>query len=145
MVDIPPEIQIKSTLQPGSVFYFEEETLTSPEPHFFVVLNNDPQTDLLLLLVFSSSQTPKVKARNVHNNPNQTLVEVSPAEYTAFSKDSIFDCNTVRIKSVNELVQKLKDGKLKLKPAISSTILAKLRAGVKASPAVPDAQKRILS
>lgn len=144
MVNIPSDIRIRVALEPGSVFYFEEETLTSPEPHYFVVLNNDPQTDLLLLLVFSSSQITKVKARNVHNNPDQTLVEVSPAEYSAFSKDSIFDCNTVMVKSVNDLVQKLDAGKLKLKPNVSSEILGKLRIAVKASPAVPEAQKRIL-
>lgn len=143
-MDIPPEIQIKSTLEEGSVFYFEEETLTSTEPHYFVVLNNNPQTDVLLLLVFSSSQISNVKLRNINNNPSKTLIEVSPNEYPAFSKNSIFDCNTIRLKTVNELIEKLSSGKLKLKPSIPASLLDRLRAGVKASPVIPDAQKRIL-
>ena len=93
MVNIPPEIQIKSTIQPGSVYYFVEDTFDVNYPHFFVVINNNPLDDTIIFLVCSSSKIEKVKARR--KNLPQTIVEISAAEYCGFSKDSIIDCNRV--------------------------------------------------
>ncbi len=144
MVEIPPEIQISATLFPGSVFYFVEELLTSDEPHYFVTLNKNPITDVLLLMVCSTSKLDKVRLQNINNKLDETLIEVSPSEYSEFSTISIFDCNSVFLKTVSELVSKLSDGKLKLKSKIPDNILEKLRTVVKASPVIPGAQKRIL-
>ena len=36
----PPEIRL--CLRAGSVYYFQERGLTSPEPHFFIVANQRP-------------------------------------------------------------------------------------------------------
>jgi len=144
MVDVPPEVKIKAVLKPGAVFYFEEESLKSDEPHYFVVLNQNPSVDVILLMVVSSSQIPKVYLRNQNNNPSETLIEVSPTEYPDFTKNSIFDCNKVFLKTVDELIDKVKTNKLKLKSNISSELLDRLRNAVLASPSVPPSQKRIL-
>ncbi len=141
---IPPEIQINATLYPGSVFYFVEEMLTSDEPHYFVTLNRKPTSDVLLLMVCSTSKLDKVRLRNIHNNPDDTLIEVSPLQYSEFSKTSIFDCNSVFLKTTENLVSKLNEGKLKIKSKMPDDILIKLRSAVKASPAVAASQKRIL-
>ncbi len=144
MVEVPPEIQIRSTLKPGAVYYFEDSRLDSSIPHYFIVLNNTPLEDAILLLVVSSSKVDKVKKRNINNNPSETLVEISPSEYSEFSVESIIDCNSIFLKSTKELIQKVIDDKLRLKNPISSELLNKLQNAVIASPLVEKPIKRIL-
>jgi hypothetical protein len=142
-LDISFEIQIKATLKSGSVYYFEDDSLSSTEPHYFIVLNHDPSNDFLLLLVCSSSQIQKVKIRN-KNNPSSTLVELTPKDFSDFTKDSIIDCNRVFPRSVNELILKLSEGKLKLKSDLPVAIVSKLQQGVLDSTMVEESLKRIL-
>jgi hypothetical protein len=142
-VDIPPDVQIKAILKPGSVFYFDDAALSSSEPHFFIVINKTPISDHLLLLVCSSTKIAKTKYRSL-NYPPSTLVEVSPSEYPDFSQDSIIDCNRVFPRSVQQLINKLSDGKLKLKSEMPGKIVILLRQGVLDSPLVEEALKRII-
>ena len=59
-MEVPPEVQIKGTIQPGSVYYFIEETFSSPEPHYFIVVNIDPYSDTIIILVCASHSIDKV-------------------------------------------------------------------------------------
>ncbi len=45
MIDIPPEIRIQATIHAGSVYYFPEDTFISDEPHYFILINQDPIID----------------------------------------------------------------------------------------------------
>jgi hypothetical protein len=45
---IDPKLRL--TLREGSVYYFTERSLTSAEPHYFIVVNSNPITQELLLL-----------------------------------------------------------------------------------------------
>lgn len=144
MVSIPDEAVIRGSLQPGAVYYFSDTKLTSVEPHYFIVLNIDPHEDALLLLVVSSSKIDRVKTRNVNNNPNETLIEITPADYTVFTVDSIVDCNSVLLKTKEDLIKKVSSGQLTLKDPISNDLLSKLRAAVLASKSHSDSIKRIL-
>ena len=47
----------------GSVYYFAERHLTSPEPHYFIVVNSDPLAQQVLLLSVVTSKVEKVKLR----------------------------------------------------------------------------------
>lgn len=143
MVEITAEVAIKATMVPGAVYYFDDKQLSSSAPHFFIILNNSPSTDQLLVLVCSSSQIAKVRARNI-NNPPETLVEITPAEYSDFTKVSIVDCNTVFLRTVNDLIKKYELNQLKLKSQIPQDIFEKLKSGVLASNMIPESQKRIL-
>ena len=114
-MNIPARIRILAGIQPGSVFYFEDEEFTSTEPHYFVVLNNNPKTDELLILVSASSQVDKRKnvAKKLGFSP-ETLVVVSVLEYPFFTKETIFDCNRAKEKKVQSLIDKLAQNKLKV-------------------------------
>lgn len=140
---IPPEIKIKSTIQPGSVYYFEEETLNSPEPHYFIVININPQEDTVILLVCASSQIDKVLKRR-RTCSVETLVKISPTQYADFKTDSIIDCNSVFERTVDQLVEKLLNNKLRLKTEMSIEIVNKLRLGVLASPLIEFRIKALL-
>lgn len=144
MIDIPPEAQIKSTIKPGSVFYFIEEALKfSEEPHYFIVINHNPITDRVILLVCASSQIQKVK--RMRRSITDTIVEVAKREYPDFTKDSIIDCNGVFERSISTLVQKLKEGDLKAKREIDISIVEKLRKATIASPLVENNIKKLLT
>jgi len=144
MILIPPEVQIKASIRPGCVYYFSEESFTSTEPHFFIVLNHSPIDDSMLLLVCPSSRPDSVRRRRKHL-PVQTLVEIRKEEYAGFTSDSIVDCNTVIEKTVGELVVKLSKGALKVKPDMDMGIIQKLREAVQASPMVAEEYKELLA
>jgi len=120
------------TLRGGSVYYFQERTLTSPQPHYFVVLNFNPRNDEFLILLTASSKVAEVKRRNRHL-PADTMVDVTPSEYADFSLPSIIDCNHWFRVSKQELLQKLQRRDAQEKAPMPDTILSKLRAGVIAS------------
>lgn len=54
-------LEIRLSLRPGTVYYMDERSLTSTQPHYFIVINSDPLGDELLLLTVASSQIEKVK------------------------------------------------------------------------------------
>ena len=136
MIAIPPEVAIRGTIKPGSVYYFPEESFTSPDPHYFVVINIDPSTDEVILLVCASSKISKVEYRRV-NCPARTLVKISPTQYPDFAEDSILDCNVVHEKTVAQLVEKMSKGRLKLKTKMDMKFVQRLRRGVLRSPLIP--------
>lgn len=146
-MDIPARIRILGAIQTGSVFYFEEEKIASPEPHYYVVLNKDPHTEEPLILVLASSQIEKREAAITRLGlPVETLVSVTPAEYTLFTKNTVIDCNTVFDKTHQSLIDKLEQGKLGVCTEImDGTIVEKLKEGVKVSPMIAERIKKLLA
>lgn len=144
MVQIPPAVQIKSAIKPGSVYYFPEVTFSSTEPHYFIVLNHSPLTDSLLVLVCASSQIDKVKHRR-RNCPASTLVEVTPAEYSSFTEPlTMIDCNSIHEYTIDDLVSRRERSELRFKPEMSAELVDSLRRAVIASPVVTGKIKAML-
>lgn len=141
-ISIPPDAYIKGPLRPGSVFYFPDQELTSPEPHYFIVLNINPFTDDILLLVCSSSQCDAVKWRR--REFPETVVDISPADYTRFTKDSVVDCNHPFPRTIAELVKKYDDKLLKPMPPMPMNIVEKLRTAMVKSDLVTEELKDLI-
>ena len=131
MTRIPPEI-IKKSIKPGSVYYFREESIKSDEKHYFVVINRNPLTDEIILLACASSKTGKVK-RFRHNCPAETVVIITPEQYSGFSVNSIFDCNYIFRRSLYIIMNKYKNNELLVKPEMDLNLVDILRKGVLAS------------
>lgn len=136
---IPPDVIIKATIRPGSVYYFPEDTFNSEEPHYFIVVNKDPISETLLILVCASSRIEKVKQRR-KSCPPQSLLEIGPDLYTGFRVSSIIDCNYVLEKSIDQIIEKLTAGQLVLKSEMDVKIIEQLRNGILCSPVI---EKRI--
>ncbi len=136
-MDIPPEIIIKGAIRPGSVYYFPSERLTSTDSHYHVVINRNPFTEQVILLVCGSSRVDTVKRRNRGRSP-KTLVEVTPEQYSLFSDVTIFDCNnSVFIYTIEDLIQRLSSHRLECCTTEMPLDLVKLlREGVLASPVI---------
>lgn len=136
MLDVPPDVAIRGTIRPGSVYYFRhEDFLHSTDRHFFAVINIDPTIEQIILLVCASTRKFKVVARST-DLPPQTLVRVEPSQYSGFIYSSIFDCNSVYTDSLENLIQRLKNKQLELKPEIDMQIVEQLRQGVLDSPKI---------
>ena len=145
-MDIPAHVRILASIRTGSVYYFEEEQLASIEPHYFIVLNKNPRAEEFLILVCASSQIEK--RRQIIQRlrfPQETLVIISPAEYPAFTKDTVVDCNRVFEKTPRSLIEKLKQNKLKVcAEVMQDAIVQKLVKGILASTQVAEKVKRML-
>ena len=136
MPDVPPNVTIRATIRPGSVYYFRHEAfLHSSDPHYFVVINIDPTIEQVILLVCASTKIFKVVARSA-NLPPQTLIKVNPSQYPGFTYPSIFDCNHVYTDSLENLIQRLENRQLVLKPEMNMQLVEQLRQGVLDSPLI---------
>ena len=143
MVKVPPEVAIRGTIRAGSVYYFPHESFSSPEPHYFVVINIDPTIDEVILLICASSKIASVKSQ-WRNCPDETFVVISPHQYSGFKSISILNCNYVIEQSIDQLVERLSNEQLKLKPEMSIELVEQLRQGVIISPTVSGRIKGLL-
>ena len=142
MTRIPPEI-IKASIKPGSVYYFREESLKSTEKHYFVVINRNPHTDEVILLVCASSQIAHVKLIN-KNCSEKTLVTIRPEEYSGFRVPSIFNCNIIFRRSIEVIMKKYKNNELLVKPEMDLKLVDTLRNSVLTSNQIESRVKSML-
>jgi hypothetical protein len=131
------------TLRQGSVYYMQDRRLTSPEPHFFIVLNHAPLADRVLLLAVSTSQVEALKLRR-RTAPPESVVELSPAAYAEFAKPSAVDCNAIFEMSVAELRERLRARLAGARQDLPQVAVQALVRGVLASPLVVPSHKALL-
>lgn len=132
------------TIRSGSVYYLQDRRLSSPEPHFFVVLNTHPSSDTQLIFLIASSQVESVKRRRA-TLPPQTLVEVQPAtDYPDFTLPTIIDCNQCFPVAKAVLLEKLQLNHAQEKAPLPAHIIRKLISGVLASPLITEEVKACL-
>jgi hypothetical protein len=131
------------TLHGGSVYYLQDRHLSSAEPHYFVVLNMTPHEDSYLVFAITSSKVETVLRRRV-GLPVESLIEISPSEYSEFTLQSIGDCNSHFRVTKQELLQKLQTGLAWEKKPLPVNLLNKLRQGMLASPLIEDEIKDLL-
>lgn len=147
LLEIPPEIQMKASIRQGSVFYFKEDGFKTEKPHYFVVLNNSPIEDNIIILVcavtFDLDVFQKI-SKNLPYIPKETYVDVTVEECSFLSKTTLFDCNQVFQRSVDSLITKLKHKQLRQIGYIEEAVLERLTQGVLLSPKVTQEIKKIV-
>ncbi len=94
------DVKLRLSLREGSIYYFTDRSLTSTEPHYFIVINSAPLTQCVLLLCVVTSQVANVKLRR--KTCPETLVELSPTLFDVLNKSSIVDCNDLKQVSLIE-------------------------------------------
>ena len=114
-MDIPPDIQLKTTIRAGSVYRFISEDFSSREPHWFIVANINPLNDTLILLTCITSKVDKRKehAFNSGLSPD-TLVEIGPDDYNELELPSIIDCNSPSETTKEKLISRLEKNELRI-------------------------------
>ena len=85
------DLRLRLSLREGSVYYFVERRLTSPEPHYFIVVNHDPLGQRVLLLAVLTTNIRDANRRRA--KCLETLVEFVASKSNVFTKDCVADCN----------------------------------------------------
>jgi hypothetical protein len=88
------DLKLRVSLREGSVYYFTDRSLTSPEPHYFIVVNAEPLKQQVLLLGVCTSKVAEVKQRR--REFPETIVEISPQAFDVLKKLSVVDCNDLK-------------------------------------------------
>lgn len=136
MPDVPPDVAIKATIRPGSVYFFHHEDLSSSYPHYFIVVNIDPISEQTIILVWASSQIANVKKRR-RNCPQETLVQITSNQYPDFPYPSVVDCNHYIEETLEKLIERLSTKQLQLKTEMDMLLVKQLRQGLLASRLIP--------
>lgn len=131
MARFSPKI-IKASIKPGSVYYFRAEEYSSDEPHYFIVVNLNPQTDEVVILACVSHQIEKTRNRR-KDCPKETLVIITPTQYCDFTKTSIIDCNRVLPLRVTQIMMKYENNTLDVKTEMDIDRVNLIRKGILAS------------
>ena len=137
---LPAELRLG--LRAGSVFYFQSRELTSEKPHFFVVVNREPVRSQLLLLTIVTSNIADARTRN--RSRMETVVEITPRDYSEFTRHSAIDCNVVLEKPLAELAGMVRRNEVRYHRDLPAEIFAKIRSAILASPLVADELKEML-
>ena len=147
-MDIPPKIRIPLCIEQGCVFNFFidfGDSKRESKNRYFVVLNLNPKTDSVLIMVTSTKQIEKryefIKRAGISEN---TLVKVTPKEYSVFTQESIFNCNDVIEIGITDLINKIEENGSMNYPKITKALTTKLTRGVKESPLVSEDIKNLL-
>ncbi len=135
-------LEIRLTLRAGSVYYFVDHSLTSPEPHYFVVANSKPLDQELILLGVVTSSVDWVK--RMRRNLPGTTIEIDPKQYDELKVASIVDCNDVKLRTLAELIEKIQRKEVRHHKDLPKVLLSAIQAGIKASPIVDDDRKKLI-
>ena len=137
------DLKLRLFLREGSIYYFTERSLTSPEPHYFIVVNSDPLAQKLLLLSVVTSQVDSVKLRR--KACPETLVELSPAVCDVFRKNCIVDCNDLKTIALAEFNTRFVREKFHCYKDLPTALRKALRKAIHASMILSDEQKALVA
>ncbi len=147
-MEIPVNIKIPLCIEQGCVYNFFidfNDSKRESKNRYFVVLNSCPKTDFVLIMITSTRQIEKkyefIKKAGISED---TLVKITPREYSVFKQESIFNCNDVFEIKIEDLINKIEeDGNMNY-PKMSKDLISKLIKGVKESPRVQEDIKKLL-
>ncbi len=141
MARLPLELAL--TLRQGTVYKMAHRHVTSELPHFMVVLNQNPQTDTVLVLGVFSSQVESTRMR-CRLFPKETVVVVTPEEYNELTVESVIDCNSVKELPLSDLVQKFITRDLQNCTDLPAVVVGRIVVGDEVSPMVSPRLKKSL-
>lgn len=133
---MPPD----ASLSRGAVFYMPHRNLSSPLPHYLIILNVSPETDDVVVLSVISSQIGNCRRRaKMRNYAEGTLVECSSEDYPLLTKPSVIDCNACLIAKAHLFRQDLKTATRSWN--VPQKLLARILEGVRLSNPKPGIRK----
>lgn len=138
-------LDLRLSLREGSIFYLQDRKLTSPEPHFHIVVNADPLGQEVLLLSVVTSKVEKVKFRC--RDRLHTIVEMTPADLPeVLTKDSIVDCNELTRVSLEEFCERWTRKEIKIFGTdLPETLRRIVRGAIHASDILADELKALVA
>lgn len=136
---------LRLTLRRGSVYMMRHTSLTSPLPHYLVVVNLDPLADEVLVLAVVTSNISLRRARAAAaGQPPETVVEFGPADYSVLDHPSCIDCNDVKRLRTADLDRAVCARPSISRPDLPEPVLRRVVAGILASSRVAEDIKALV-
>lgn len=140
---------VRQTLRQGAVYYLPQWWLKNGLPHFFIVMNEDPNRDTITLAYIVTSQIEKVEERTrLRCRPEETLVYIRKGtsiprfkKSFVFDKPSIVDCNSCIDFSRSEFEAAMRQSVSTYRGQLGVDMLERLKKGANMSPVLTDATK----
>ncbi len=143
MPDTRLPLEITLCLRAGTVYYFSERSLSSPEPHYFIVVNRDPLSQNVLLLCVATSKVEKALARN-KERPDLVVV-ISHDDYKPFDETSAIECTKLFRKTPPEIAEKMKRKEVGyFQKDLPMESLRKIRAALLSSDTISHYEKELI-
>ncbi|MFC4212164.1 hypothetical protein ACFOWA_13270 [Pedobacter lithocola] len=135
-MELPDCLKLNSDIfEPKGIYKFPSELLSSPHPHYFIVVEIEGR---LFHLVVCTTQFEKKKQYLAYAGIDEcTLVWVKPAENNGLTQECYVNCNTVFSHYTTEdLQEKLTSGVLTYEGQISDSEYFQIMNGIIQSPNV---------
>ncbi len=149
-MEIPPEIVVPTCIEQGTVFHYTLEATNHDGAiyrgnRFFVVLNAKPQTDPNILLVTLTTKIENQRRfiQQIGESP-ETLVEITSSDFSPLSSISAVNCNKIYEISMDELIDKVRNGGKIFFEKLSKTAVSAILSGVIKSSQVESEKKKFL-
>lgn len=138
---------IAATLAQGAVYLMRHRSVKSPKPHFVVVMNESPDSDVLILFTVVTSKIDNVrKLLQKTGAEHYTAVDLSPKSESFLSVDSIVNCNDCKECSRDDFIADISScPDAKHMGSVSAASLSNMITAALASRQVKPAQKHMIS
>jgi hypothetical protein len=149
-MEIPAEVTVRVCIEQGSVYHYLLESINNDGilykgKRFLVVLNKDPKTDMVLILVTVTKQVEHQKEyiKRIGEDPS-TLVSISKVNFPRLSVDSVVNCNDIYETSMADLINDIENGGKVFFEKLPKIVIDDLLAGVMKSNMVSLEHKELL-
>ena len=144
-MELPSSVLLGQTLKPGTIYLMDDNIFNNGLPHYVVVINKDILKDSSLFLIPGTSKIDKRKLYvNKMGLSLKTLVITNPTECKFLSCPTVFDCNGLLERTIDEIEDKSNNGQIRAIYNINEDLLKKIRDGVVASRLIPNRIKKCL-
>lgn len=150
-MEIPPKVSIPICIEQGSIYHChltkQNKDGTAYEGNrFFIVMNVNPKTDEILVLVTITKKIDKVKEfiKRICE-ATDTLVDITISDFPSLSQNSVVNCNNVYSMSLEELINKIENGGKIFRHKLPKTVIDALIRGMMQSNQISPEVKGMLA
>ena len=149
-MDIPAKALVNICIEQGMVCHYKLDSNNQDGTHyvgnrFLIVLNVNPKTDTVLVLVTITSKIDSIERFiKVRSESPDTIVRISPTDFPRLSEESAVNCNRTYETSLSELTQKIDDGGSVFFERLPRSVVSAIVSGVLMSNQVEAGHKKLL-
>jgi hypothetical protein len=139
-MDLPPNLKFKGVLRQGAAFK-AQLSINPNKVRFYFVLNVNPQTDTVLVLVTSTTDFWRHEACE---GGDEVHINLSPSDYDELTANCLVCCNLPQKILKSKLEKELAGRKYILLKLLPAKLLSDILNGIEKSPVVSSDIKELI-
>jgi hypothetical protein len=139
-MDLPPDLKFKGVLRQGAAFK-AQLSINPKKERFYFVLNVDPQTDTVLVLVTSTTDFWRHEACG---GGDEVHINLSPSDYDELTANCLVCCNLPQKILKSKLEKELASRKYILLKPLPAELLNDILNGIEKSSVVSSDIKELV-